>query len=119
MIPQSGSETVALRGVESHRLNNLVQFGNHLHGVMNSGPCTSDCGSQGSDANNIAFWVDLDCSNPNVCVVSQTAKISAPDVNPTFSTIGVDRAGNLGIVSASWSAKTNLSLLLWSRRASD
>src|SRR5437764_1383029 len=34
VIPQAGNSAVALRGVESHRLTNLVQFGSHLHGVL-------------------------------------------------------------------------------------
>jgi hypothetical protein len=118
VFPQAGNEAISLRAAESHRLNNLVQFGSHLHGVMASGPCTDECGSQGSDQNNIAFWVDLDCRNPSACVVSQTAKI-AGDFNVEFPTVGVDAEGNLGIVAISSTAKTNLSILLWTHRASD
>jgi hypothetical protein len=118
-IPQAGNGIVALRGAESHRFNNMVQSGTHLNGVMSSGPCTSDCGEQGTDSGNIAFWVDLDCSKPAACVVSQTAKISGPDVNPTFSSVGVDAAGNVGITAVSWSPATNLSILLWTHRTSD
>jgi hypothetical protein len=86
---------------------------------MTSGPCTHDCGQQESDTNNLAFWVDLDCSKPATCVVSQTAKVSGADANPAFATVGVDQAGNVGIVAASWSRTTNLSLLLWTHRKSD
>ena len=119
IISQAGNDAVALRGVESHRLSNLVQAGSHVHGVMTSGPCTHDCGQQGTDTNNLAFWVDLDCSKPAACVVSQTAKVSGVDANPAFATVGVDHAGNVGIVAASWSPTTNLSLLLWAHRKSD
>jgi len=53
------------------------------------------------------------------CVVSQTAKISSPDLHLEFGTIGVDDVGNLGIVGTSSSARTNLSVLLWTRRKED
>jgi hypothetical protein len=87
--------------------------------VLSSGPCTSACGDQGADANNVMFWMDLDCSNAARCVVSHTAKISGPDFNPEFASIGVDNQGNLGIVAASASAKSSLGVLLWIRRVSD
>jgi hypothetical protein len=116
---QTGNDKVGLRGAESHRFNNAVQFGTHLHGVMSSGPCASDCGDQGIDTNNIAFWVEMDCSKPAACVVSQTAKISGPNVNPEFATTGVDAAGNVGISAVSWTPTTDLSILLWTHRVSD
>ena len=118
-IPQAGNDAVALRGVESHRLTNLVQFGTHLHGVLTAGPCTADCGAQGADTNNLGFWVDLDCADPKACVVSQTAKISDAAANPAFATVGVDAAGNVGVVAASWTPTTDLSLLVWTHRTSD
>ena len=118
-IPQAGNDTIALRVAENHRLTNVVQFGSHLHGVVGSGPCTSSCGTQGPDANNLMFWVDLDCSNATACVVSQTAKISGGNFNPEFGTVGVDAAGNVGIVAASSTTSTDLSLLLWTHRTSD
>jgi hypothetical protein len=117
-ISQAGSN-VRLRAAESHRLTNLVQFGSHLHGVLNSGPCNSACGDQGADANNVMFWMDLDCSNAARCVVSHTAKISGPAFNTEFASIGVDSQGNLGIVAASASPKASLGILLWTRRVSD
>jgi hypothetical protein len=117
--PQAGNDKVNLRGAESHRFNNAVQFGTRLHGVMSSGPCASDCGDQGTDTNNIALWVEMDCSKPAACVVSQAAKISGPNVNPEFATTGVDAAGNVGITAVSWTPTTNLSILLWTHRVSD
>jgi hypothetical protein len=117
-IAQLGSG-MPLRADESHRLANLVQFGTHLHGVLGSGPCTSACGPQGTDASNVMFWADLDCSKTTGCVVSQTAKISGAGFNPEFATVGVDRAGNVGIVAASSTSTTDLSLLLWTHAAGD
>lgn len=117
-VPQAGSE-VTLRAATSHRLMNVVQHGSHLYGVLGSGPCSESCGSQGIDANNILIWVELDCSTSTACVVSQTAKISSPDYHAEFGTIGVDAAGNLGIIGTSSSARENLSVLLWTRRKGD
>ena len=117
-IPQAGSE-VTLRAATSHRLMNVVQHGAHLYGVLGTGPCTASCGPQGADTNNVLIWVELDCTVTSACVVSQTAKISSPDYHVEFGTIGVDAAGNLGIVGTSSSARENLSVLLWTRRQSD
>jgi hypothetical protein len=118
-MAQAGSD-IMLRGSASHRFMNVVQSGSHLHGVMGSGPCTgSSCGSQGTDTSNLMLWVDLDCTKPAACVVSQTAKISGGTFNPVFGTIGVDAKGNLGIVAESSGPSTDLSLLLWTRRKAD
>ena len=117
-MPQKGSD-IGLRAAESHRLVNLVQSGSHIYGVLGTGPCTHDCGDQGADTNNVMIWVDLDCSKTGACVVTQTGKIAGEDVNPVFGTIGIDARGNLGIVAMSSTASTDLSVLLWTRRASD
>jgi hypothetical protein len=117
-IPQAGS-AFTLRAATSHRLMNVVQHGSRLYGVLGTGPCTDSCGPQGADANNVLIWVELNCSDVTACVVSQTAKIASADYHVEFGTIGVDDAGNLGIVGTSSSARTNLSVLLWTRRESD
>ncbi|MDH7796848.1 hypothetical protein QBC99_002911 [Beijerinckia sp. GAS462] len=117
-VPQAGSE-ITLRAAASHRLMNVVQWGSHLYGVLGTGPCLEACGAQGVDPNNILIWVELDCTNATACRVSQTGKISNPDYHVEFGTIGVDDAGNLGIVGTSSSARENLSVLLWSRRQGD
>ncbi|MDR6305221.1 hypothetical protein GGQ85_002940 [Nitrobacter vulgaris] len=117
-IPQAGSE-VTLRAAPSHRLMNVVQHGWHLYGVLGTGPCREACGSQGADPNNILIYVDLDCSQPAACVVSQTAKLASTDLHLEFGTIGVDGEGNIGIVGTASSARTNLSVLLWTHRKDD
>ncbi len=116
-FPQKGSD-VLVRAAEGHRLSNAFQFGTHIYGVMPSGPCQRDCGAQGVDDKNIAFYADLDCSQPDACVVAQTAKI-AGDFHAAFPVVGVDKDGNVGIVAASSTADSYLSLLLWWRRAGD
>lgn len=117
-VSQKGSD-IGVRAIESHRLNNLVQFESHLEVVFTSGPCTQDCGAQGEDKNNIMFWADLDCTNSLACKVAQTAKISDDNVNPLFPSIGVDNKGNVGIVAASSSETNYLSTLLWTHRTTD
>jgi hypothetical protein len=116
---QAGSDTIELRGVESHRLTNLAQWGAHVQGVMGSGPCTKDCGAHGVDKNNVLLWFDLDCSKPDACVVSQTAKLGGGDFNVTFATVGIDATGNTGIVANTWNAESNLSVVLWTRKRTD
>jgi hypothetical protein len=118
-IAQAGDNVNTLRITESHRLINVVQYGSHLYTVLPSGPCTKDCGSQGTDANNVAFCVDLDCSKPAACLVSQTTKISGADFNPEFPTVGVDAKGNVGIVADSITPNTDLSVLLWTHGKND
>jgi len=118
-IPQSGSPDVAIRAAESHRIINVVQHGSHVYAVAGSGPCTTNCGLQGIDTGNLALFVDLDCAKPSACIVSQTAKISGPTFNPEFPTIGIDTAGNIGIVALSSTADTDPSLLLWTRKPTD
>lgn len=117
-IPQPGSD-IGVRAQESHRLNNLVQFGSHLELVFSSGPCTHDCGAQGEDKNNVMFWADLDCTDVAACKVAQTAKIAGDDVSPLFPSVGVDNKGNVGIVAASSSERNYLSILLWAHRTTD
>ncbi|HKU13296.1 MAG TPA: hypothetical protein VJQ52_02820, partial [Steroidobacteraceae bacterium] len=96
-IPQKGTD-IRLRTSVTHHMGNVMQAGSHLHAAEGSGPCTQDCGAQGADTHNILFYVDLDCSKPAACVVSQTAKLSGPDVAPQLGTVGVDSHGNVGVV---------------------
>ncbi|WP_341704918.1 hypothetical protein [Ferrovibrio sp.] len=117
-IPQAGSD-VTLRAATSHRLMNVVQYGAKLYGVLGTGPCIESCGAQGADANNILIWVELDCTNPDACLVSQTGKIAGADRHYEFGTIGVDDVGNLGIVGTASSAQENLSVVLWTRKVDD
>ncbi len=117
-IPQGGTD-MALRSGGSHRLMNIFQSGTHLHGASGSGACTHDCGEQGADKHNLMFYVDLDCTRPQACVVAQTAKIASPDEAYLFATVGVDAKGNVGIVASSVGPATHLSVKLWTRRKND
>ena len=118
---QAGNDTIALRAAESHRLVNLVQFGSHLYGgPWARDPAPATCGSQGTDTNNVMFWVDLDCSKATACVVSQTAKISGAGFNPEFAHGGSgcrrQRRHRGDIVNG---RPRDLSVLLWTHRKSD
>jgi len=117
-IPQRGSD-VPLRSAGIHAVENVAQLGSHLYAVTGSGPCTHDCGRQGVDKNNLMIYVDLDCSRSNACFVSQTAKISGDNIRPAFGTVGVDDAGNVGIVAISSTETTDLSILLWTHKKTD
>jgi len=117
-VPQAGTDTT-LRAAISHRLMNVVQHGTKLYGVLGTGPCLENCGAQGRDANNILIWSELDCADPKACVVTRTEKLSHPDLHLLLGTIGVDDAGNMGIVGTAVNARSNLSVLLWTRKAND
>jgi hypothetical protein len=117
-VPQAGT-SVQLRVLEDHRVIDTVQHGTHLYSVLGSGPCTTGCANQGTDTNDLFFWVDLDCSNPGACTVAATAKVSDPALHLFYPSVGVDSAGNSGIVASAASATTNISLVGYSHLAAD
>ena len=110
-----------IRPIEGHRVLSVGQNGSHLVTALGSGPCTSagPCATQGLDANNLFFWVDLDCTNASSCVVSQTGKVSDPTNHLAFPTVGVASNGNIGIVAGSLGAGIYPSILAWGRSAGD
>jgi hypothetical protein len=105
---------VQIRPIEAHRVLNVAQDGAHLYSALGSGPCTSGCGTQGTDANNLFFWVDLDCTNPTTCTVTQTGKVSDPAKHYAFATTGVASNGNVGIVAAAIGPNIFPSIAAWS-----
>jgi len=110
--------TAQLRPIEGHRVMNVPQNGSHLYAALGSGPCTGSCGAQGVDVNNLFFWVDVDCTNPAACVVSQTEKVSDPTSHLAFPTIGVASNGDVGIVAAAIGPQTFPSIWAWSHTTS-
>jgi hypothetical protein len=106
-VPQAGA-SVPLRAAGSHRVLNLVQTGRHLHGVLGSGPCTHDCGAQGTDTNNLMIYVDLDCSDPKSLRGARHGEDRGARRPPIFGTVGVDSQGNVGILAMSSTASTDL-----------
>jgi hypothetical protein len=90
-IPKIGFDCLATPSAEVQAIgagrlpSHIARVHNsHLYAAFPSGPGSQDCGSQGSDTNNVLFWVDLDCTKTAACVVSQTGKI-AGDFNPAFA----------------------------------
>ncbi len=119
-VSQLGS-AVQIRPIEGHRLMNVAQAGTHVYGALGSGPCTNaaTCGSQGTDANNLFFWFDLDCTTATACVVSQTGKVSDPTNHLEFATIGAATNGDLSIVAASTGATIDPTVVLWTHTGND
>ncbi len=119
-VSQLGS-TMQIRPIEGHRLMNVSQVGSHLYGALGSGPCTNStsCGAQGTDANDLFFWVELDCTTATSCVVSQTGKVSDPTNHLVFATIGAASNGDLSIVAASTGATIDPTILVWTHTAND
>ncbi|MDB4956981.1 MAG: hypothetical protein JWO36_4550 [Myxococcales bacterium] len=115
---QAGSATT-LRVIEDHRVINAVQSGSHVYGALGSGPCTTNCAAQGADANDLLIWADLDCTNPTACTVAATSKVADANLHLAYPTIGVDSAGNIGLVAAASSSATELSLIAYSHKATD
>ena len=116
--PQPGT-SVPLRGAEIHRILGAMQQGNHLHAVLGSGPCTSNCGAHGPDTADIFIWADIDCSTPSNCAVSQTQKVSTPD-HLLWPTVGVDANGNVGIfANVVNGSATYLGIEAWSHHVTD
>ena len=110
--PQAGS-TTTLRVIEDHRVLDAVQHGSHVYGVLGSGP------QSGVDTNDLFFWVDLDCGTPSACTLAATGKVADPNVHIFYPTIGVDSAGNAGVVAATSSATTDVSLVAYRHLATD
>jgi hypothetical protein len=110
--PQAGS-TTTLRVVEDHRVLDAIQRGSHVYGVLGSGP------QAGVDTNDLLFWVDLDCTTPSACTVASTGKVADAALHLFYPTIGVDAAGNVGVVAAASSATTDVSLYAYRHLATD
>jgi hypothetical protein len=118
-MTQLGSSAPPMRAAESHRVMDAIQFGTHVNAVLASGPCASSCGSvQGVDTKNLMFWVDLDCTTPAACTVSQTAKISDTNNNYVWPSLGVDQNGNVGLSAAAVGASLDPSIVAWGHPAS-
>jgi len=89
-VPQPAGP--AVRGTESHRVFSVAAFERHLHVVVSSGPCQGACGEQGSDANDVFFWFDIDTAT---MTLHQKAKAAHPRLGFVFPTLAVDARGNV------------------------
>ena len=93
-IPMPQPSGLPIRGNESHRVFSVSAYGGNLYLVEASGPCTSGCGIQGPDTNNLFYWFDIDSAT---MTLRQKAKVSDPKVSILFPTMALDGRGNAGI----------------------
>jgi hypothetical protein len=93
-IPMPQPSGFPIRANESHRVFSVSAHGGHLYLVEASGPCASDCGAQGPDANNLFYWFDIDLAT---MTLRQKAKVSDPMLSLLFPTMALDGQGNAGI----------------------
>lgn len=100
-----------IRGNESHRVFSVYQYAGRLYAVVGSGPCTSGCGDQGSDNNDLFFWFELD---PTAMAIIQKAKVSSSSLSYLFPTLALDAAGNLAIGLSAGSKNQPMSAYLFS-----
>jgi len=115
-IPVPQPSGVPVRGNESHRVFSVFANSGQLHVVEASGPCQSDCASQGPDANNLFFWFAID---PRTMTIRQKAKVSDPALSLLFPTMAVDGRGNVGMGLTGGSASQHPSVYLFTHLASD
>jgi hypothetical protein len=106
-----------IRGAENHRIFSLYAFGGtNLYGVVGSGPCSSNCSSQGTDAHNLFFFFDI--AIPGL-VLNKVAKISDAQTDFMFPSLAVDSKGNVSMTATGVSQSENPSVYEWHRLATD
>jgi hypothetical protein len=105
-----------IKSLESHRAFGAAVQNGHLHTVISSGPCTTQCGAQGMDSNQIFFWFDVDLAT---MTLAQSAKVSSANDAYLFPSIAADVSGNVGMVATAASASTYASVVLFGHRATD
>jgi hypothetical protein len=88
----------------------------HLFVVTASGPCRSDCGASGVDANNLFYWFDIDTGAMGL---TQKAKVSDPSLSFLFPTLATDGRGNVGIGVNGSSTAQYPSVYLFTHRRND
>jgi hypothetical protein len=106
-----------IRGVEDHRLFAAYAYaGTHIYALVASGPCTSNCGSQGADAHDLIFFFDL--SIPAL-TLNQGVKISSAGGDLIFPSLAVDAQGNVAIAATGVSSVAPPSIYEWHQLSSD
>lgn len=113
-VPQPGGPP--LRGNESHRVFSVSAYGGRVYVLEASGPCESNCGAQGPDANNLFYWFVID---PKSMMLSQKTKVSDPTLSLLFPTMALDGRGNAGFGVTGGSGSQHPSIYLFTHLASD
>jgi hypothetical protein len=106
-----------IRGTESHRVFGVYSHaGQHLYAVVGSGPCVSNCGSQGADSHNLFFFFDV---NTPVLSLNQGVKVSNAQCDLLFPSLAVDSRGNIAMAATGSSSGENPSVYEWHQLATD
>jgi hypothetical protein len=114
-VLQSGLPDI--RSAEDHRIFSVYSYGAaHLYLVVASGPCTSNCGSQGTDSHDLLFLIDV--SIPTL-TLSQGMKIASAQDDLIFPSLAVDSQGNIGVVATGASSSKAASVYEWHRLTTD
>lgn len=109
--------TPNLRGAESHRVAQpTLAADGTLHFVIQTGPCTASCGTQGVDTSDIILWFVVD---PVGNTIVQSAKISSASLGYLFATSAMDALGNDYVCATSSGASQNASIDCWTHKVSD
>ena len=115
-IPMPQPSGLPIRGNESHRVFSVSAYGGDLYLVEASGPCTSDCGVQGPDTNNLFYWFVIDLAT---MTLRQKAKVSDPMLSLLFPTMALDGRGNAGIGVTGGASAQQPSIYLFTHLATD
>jgi hypothetical protein len=115
-IPMPQPSGPPVRGNESHRVFSVSAHGGHLYLVEASGPCASDCGTQGQDSNNLFYWFDIDAKT---MTLKRKTKVSDATLSLLFPTMALDGRGNAGIGVTGGSSSEHPSIYLFMHLASD
>jgi hypothetical protein len=106
-----------INGTEDHRIFSVYSYGGaHLYLVVGSGPCNSNCGSQGTDSHNLFFVLDV--SIPSL-TLNQSIKIASAQDDLIFPSLAVDSQGNVAIAATGASSSHAASVYEWHRLTTD
>ncbi len=106
-----------IRAVESHRVFGVYSSaGQHLYAVVGSGPCTSNCGSQGADSHDLFFFFDVNIPG---LTLNEAVKVSSSQLTLLFPSLAVDSRGNVAMAATGVSNSQNPSVYEWHKLATD
>jgi hypothetical protein len=106
-----------IRAAEDHRVFSAYSFGgSHLYVVAASGPCNSNCGTQGIDQHDLFFILDV---NVPSLTLNQGFKIASPQEDLMFPSLAVDSQGNVAAAATAVSASQAASVYEWHRLITD
>jgi hypothetical protein len=106
-----------INGAEDHRIFAVYVYGGaHLYLVSASGPCTSNCGSQGTNPHDLFFLLDVNIPS---LTLNQGVKIAGAQDDYIFPSLAVDSLGNVALVATGASIGHPASVYEWHQLATD